>query len=139
MDDQEKAIADKMKAEIGITARVEIRDEAQMEALHKLGYGAPYIFTAEENGETSYFTVDQASVELIQYQYQVRDQQDQEDRSARKDRLDRLFSDFCFDVPHVSLTKDIFFHKKIFRTAHLNDVSNISTPAPPPRQALSLS
>lgn len=139
MDEKEQAISEKMKTETGIAARVEIRDEAQLEALHKLGYGAPYIFTAEENGETSYFTVDQSSVQLIQHQYQVRDQQDQDERSAQKDRLDRLFSDFCFDEPNCLFHKDLIFHKKVFRVAHLNDISNISNPSPPPRQGMSLS
>ncbi|MCB0607740.1 MAG: hypothetical protein H6562_10315 [Lewinellaceae bacterium] len=133
MNNREKAIAAKMEAETGIKARVQIQDEEQLEALHRLGYGAPYIFTEEDNGQVSYFTINNQATERIQVRYQPVNQPDQDERSAKKAVLERLFSSFCLEDPESLPAVGPLLHRNVFAFVPPCGRLNISIPAPPPR------
>ncbi|WP_148270550.1 hypothetical protein [Haliscomenobacter hydrossis] len=139
MNEKESAIAQKLKAEIGVTAHITIQKKEDLNVIQGMGYGAPFLFSEEENGETSYYTVDPKSPHGIRQEYKVDQQPNQEDRSAPKTFTERFFSDFCFEE-HALLEVNPL-HFDYTKTAQpltfedLIDLSNLSTPKPPPQGA----
>jgi len=139
MDARETSIAQKMKAEIGVTANVQIQDKENLEVIQGMGYGAPFLFSEESDGETHYYTVDSKSPHGLRHEYKVDQPNNQEDRSAPKTLTERLFSDFCFDE-HFILNINPFFQEGT-KTAQplifkdLIDLSDLSILTPPPQMA----
>lgn len=139
MDARETSIAQKWKAEIGVTANVQIQDKDKIQIIQGMGYGAPFLFSEESDGETHYYTVDSKSPHGLRHEYKVDQPNNQEDRSAPKTLTERLFSDFCFDE-HFILNISPAFEQGI-KTAQplifkdLMDLSERSILTPPPQLA----
>ena len=139
MNEKESAIAQKMKAELGVTAHIQIQEKEDIEVIQGMGYGAPFLFSEEENGETSYYTVDSKSPYGIRHEYKVDQQHNQEDRSTPKTFSERFFFDFCFEENALlEVNSAQFDHAKTAQPIafqDLIDLSNLSTPKPPPQVA----
>jgi len=139
MDAKETAIAQKMKAELGVTAHIKIQKKEDIKVIQGMGYGAPFLFSDEENGETNYYIVDSKSPNGTRHEYKVNAQQNQEDRSAPKTFTERYFSDFCFEEHALLVFNPIFVDYT--KTASpqnfegLIDLSDPSIPKPPPQGA----
>ena len=137
MNEKESAIAQKMKARLGITAHIKIQEKEDLNVIQGMGYGAPFLFSDEENGETSYYTVDAKSPHGMRHEYRVDQQPNQEDRSAPKTFSERFFSDFCFEEHALLEVNPLHFaHTKTAQPLtfeDLIDLSNLSTPKPPPQ------
>lgn len=137
MDAKETAIAQKLKAEIGVTAHVKIQDKKDLKVVQGMGYGAPFLFSEETDGETQYYTVDAKSPHGLRHEYKVDQPQNQEDRSAPKTLTERFFSDFCFEEHFILNINPIFDHSA--KTAQplifkgLIDLSDLSILTPPPQ------
>ena len=139
MNAKETAIAQKLKAEIGITANIKIQDKKDLKVVQGMGYGAPFLFSEETDGETQYYTVDAKSPHGLRHEYKVDQPQNQEDRSAPKTLTERFFSDFCFEE-HLILDINPLF-SNCTKTAQplifkdLIDLSDLSILTPPPQMA----
>lgn len=139
MDAREAAIAQKLKAEIGVTANVHIQDKDKLEVIQGMGYGAPFLFSEESDGETHYYTVDSKSPHGLRHDYKVGQPQDQEDRSAPKTLTERFFSDFCFEEQLLLEVKPLVHTvSKVVQPLIFKDLIDLSEPSiltPPPQVA----
>lgn len=139
MDARETSIAQKLKAEIGVTANVQIQDKDKIQVIQGMGYGAPFLFSEESDGETHYYTVDSKSPLGLRHEYKVDQPNSQEDRSAPKTLTERLFSDFYFEEQFTLHITSVFdegiktVQPLIFQD--LIDLSTLSILTPPPQQA----
>lgn len=139
MDARETAIAQKLKAEIGVTTNVQIQDKDKLEVIQGMGYGAPFLFSEESEGETQYYTVDSKSPHGLRHEYKVDQPNNQEDRSAPKTLTERFFSDFCFEEQFI-LKINPFYEEgtKIAPPLIAKELIDLSEPfilTPPPQEA----
>jgi hypothetical protein len=139
MNAKETAIAQKLKAVIGVTANIKIQDKKDLKVVQGMGYGAPFLFSEESDGETQYYTVDAKSPHGLRHEYKVDQPQNQEDRSAPKTLTERFFSDFYFEE-HIILDINPLFSNctKTAQPLIFKDLVDLSDPSiltPPPQLA----
>lgn len=137
MDARETAIAQKLKAEIGVTAHVKIQEKEDIQFIQGMGYGAPFLFSEETDGETQYYTLDAKSPHGLRHDYKVERTQEHEDQSLPKTLTDHYFSDYYFEAQPVFLVNALHLldlkSPLPISLQQFADLSYLSIPTPPPQ------
>jgi hypothetical protein len=135
MNDTEASIADMIHEDTGIETTVRIHDEAQVNHLFTLGYGAPFISTEVVDGDTAYFSVQHDPVQTTNYTQVLKMPEHPDNKSGQQVSLEKWFPDFCFDHIDLSVKHNIVPCIIRFPFEATFTVSHLSMPSPPPECA----
>lgn len=135
MNATEVSIAGLIQEDTGIETTVRIHDEAQVNHLFSLGYGAPFIATEVLDGDTAYFSVQHDPVQTTNYTHILKTPIHPDSKSGQQVSLEKWFPDFCFD--HKAITVNDFIVPCMIRFPFeaTITVSHHSMPSPPPEFA----
>lgn len=134
MNGTEQAIADRIMDEEGYDANIRIHDEAQLEAMQRLGYLAPFIFSEEVDSSVCYYTVEYSPKTVMLDAYANANPTDNDQPLPTSQSFnDRLFSAFYFWESNFTLTlyPTIITQRSV--VPHYWDDSCIAIPSPPPK------
>jgi hypothetical protein len=134
MTEKETQIAEALKERSGIDAHVTSNSEDHL--MQRMGYGAPFIFSEEINGETYCFTVEREPV-MVTHHVEITPPLENNERfPTSRILLAKMFSDFCFDDSNLFfVTSPPAYAVVVFAISDMIMNFHPPVPAPPPWQA----
>ena len=132
----EEVMVEKIRSEKGLDMQVAVRSEAELEHLLKLGYSTPFLFSAEVDGQTVYYTLDDdpASAEAVNYA-PLQTPDAQIPPNGNRALKNKLIADFYFQDSAFQLTSPALIKLPGAALPSCRQAPFIPTPSPPPKAA----